>query len=82
MGFYGIMVVECFLKNFSSRRCLAGLKERTATMGLKKCLSLIDCSRESWTMYLSTIQLVSESDEGASHCKAHLIMNMMKVIIS
>ena len=38
MGFYGIMVVED-IKNYSSLRCLAGFNERTATQGLKKCLS-------------------------------------------
>jgi len=27
-------------KNNSSRKCLAGFNERTATMGLKKCLSI------------------------------------------
>jgi len=32
-----------------SQKCLAGFDERTATMGLKKCLS-ISCSRESWTI--------------------------------
>jgi hypothetical protein len=48
MGFYGIMVVEYF-KKFSSLRCLAGFNERTATMGLKKCLSINDCSKEYWT---------------------------------
>ena len=63
MGFYGIMVVE-FIKNLSSLRCLAGFNERTATMGLKKCLSIFDCSREYWTIYTSMIQQVSESDEG------------------
>jgi len=63
MGFYGIMVVEYF-KKFSSLRCLAGFNECTATMGLKKCLSINDCSKEYWTMYSSTIQQVSESDEG------------------
>ena len=63
MGFYGIMVVEYF-KKFSSLRCLAGFNERTATMGLKKCLSILDCSREYWTIYTSMIQQVSESDEG------------------
>ena len=63
MGFYGIMVVE-YIKNYSSLRCLAGFNERTATTGLKKCLSIIDCSREYWTIYASMIQQVSESDEG------------------
>ena len=61
MGFYGIMVVE-YIKNYSSLRCLAGFNERTATTGLKKCLSIIDCSREYWTIYASMIQQVSESD--------------------
>jgi hypothetical protein len=46
-----------------SLKCQAGFNERTATTGLKKCLSITDCSRESWTMYLSTIQLVSEGEE-------------------
>jgi len=50
MGFYGIMVVE-YIKNNSSLRCLAGFNERTATTSLKKCLSIIDCSREYWTIY-------------------------------
>ena len=69
MGFYGIMVVES-IKSNSSLRCLAGFNERTATTGLKKCLSIFDCSREYWTMYKSTIQQVSESDEGVIlHCK-------------
>lgn len=63
MGFYGIMVVEWF-KIHSSLRCLAGFNERTATTGLKKCLSIFDCSREYWTIYTSMIQQVSESDEG------------------
>ena len=63
MSFYSIMVVELSKKN-SSLRCLAGFNERTATMGLKKCLSIIDCSREYWTIYSSMIQQVSESDEG------------------
>jgi len=40
MGFYGIRVVEC-IKNFSSLRCQAGFNERTATTGLKKCLSIL-----------------------------------------
>jgi len=40
------------IKSNSSHRCLAGFDERTATMGLKKCLS-ISCSRESWTICTS-----------------------------
>ena len=39
---------------------------------------MIDCSRESWTMYTSTIQLVSEREEGEFHCKSDYISNIMK----
>jgi hypothetical protein len=39
MGFYGIMVVDIVFKSLSSQKCQAGFNERTATMGLKKCLS-------------------------------------------
>jgi len=62
MGFYGIMVINLNIKKLSLR-CQAGFNERTATTGLKECLSMTDCSREFWTMYSSTIQLVSEGEQ-------------------
>jgi len=51
-------------KGLPSLRCLAGLRERSATMGLKQRLNFIGSSKESWTMHASVIQQVSVEDEG------------------
>jgi hypothetical protein len=60
------MVLEVVekIKKILSLKCQAGFDERTATKDFKECPCIIDCSREFWTMYSSTIQLVFEEEEG------------------